>query len=80
MEEYVLTPHQCLQGRKLLGWTQVRLAALAGISSEVVRRFEKGAFVTSEASLRSIRSAFETVGGVDCGTGWESEPRLRVGA
>ncbi|MFT8247164.1 helix-turn-helix domain-containing protein [Roseomonas sp. BN140053] len=75
--EYVLTPHQCTEARKLLGWTQVRLAALAGVSREVVRLFENGARTTSKGAVQLIRFALETEG-VDCGTSWESEPRLRV--
>jgi transcriptional regulator with XRE-family HTH domain len=57
-----LTPEQCLRARKLLGWTRVRLAGLAGCSDSAVRTFEAGQNISHGSTRQAIRAALEAVG------------------
>jgi transcriptional regulator with XRE-family HTH domain len=58
----MITPAQCLQARKLLGWTPERLAGRCESSSTTIRLFEKGERPISSEGLAAIRSAFEAAG------------------
>ena len=35
----MLTPDQCREGRRLLGWSTERLGAMAGLTAEKIRLF-----------------------------------------
>ncbi|TPN86689.1 helix-turn-helix transcriptional regulator [Mesorhizobium sp. CU2] len=57
-----LTPALCRAGRGLLNWTQVRLAAKAGISEGTVRDFESGLRIPSAGKLSLIPRALHAQG------------------
>ncbi|TPN86690.1 helix-turn-helix transcriptional regulator [Mesorhizobium sp. CU2] len=57
-----MTPALCRAARGLLNWTQVRLAAKAGISEGTVRDFESGLRTPSAGKLFLIRKALHAQG------------------
>jgi transcriptional regulator with XRE-family HTH domain len=57
----LLTPAICLQARKLLGWSIVRLSAESGISTTTLRRIEAGSTVGVHV-LGALRTTFEGAG------------------
>jgi transcriptional regulator with XRE-family HTH domain len=58
----MITPDQCLEARKLLGWSAERLACRCESSSTSIRLFEKGERPISVEGLAAIRSALEAAG------------------
>ncbi|MFT8243970.1 helix-turn-helix domain-containing protein [Roseomonas sp. BN140053] len=57
-----MTPEQCREARKLLGWTIQRAGVRSGISGLTVRQFESGRRQTREANVAAIRTALEAAG------------------
>jgi predicted nucleotidyltransferase len=57
-----LTPLSCRAGRALAGFTQARLAKIAGVSRLTIANFENGARTPIPANLAAIRSALEAAG------------------
>lgn len=57
-----VSPAQCRAARAVLGWSQDRLAELAGVSRTMVTDFEKGARVPLPATHRALQSALEAAG------------------
>lgn len=57
----VLTADQCAAGRRLLGWSPIRLSARAAVTEATVRNLEAGLWVQSE-SITAIRAAVEAAG------------------
>jgi len=55
-------PEQCVQARKLLGWTRHDLALRARCASQTVKNVEEGRSPGSVSTLRSLISALETAG------------------
>ena len=53
---------QCRAARAMLGWTQDRLFAEAGIAKATVVDFERGARRPMNQNLLAIRRAFEAAG------------------
>jgi transcriptional regulator with XRE-family HTH domain len=60
--ETEMTPSQCRGARGLLGWSQDDLAEASGVSDVTVRNFETEQVTPRQASLREMRTAFESVG------------------
>ena len=58
----MITPAQCLQARKLIGWTAERLACRCGSSSTTIRLFEKNERPIASDRLAAIREALEAAG------------------
>lgn len=73
-----ITSQQCLAARSLLGWSQGKLADLAGVPQRSVRAFEEGVAHPLEKELVAIRLALE-VGGIvfSAGEGGHQGVRLR---
>lgn len=57
-----MTPEQCRQARKLLGWSRAALSELARCSPETIYNFEAHRHQASTRTLRSIREALRTAG------------------
>ena len=72
-----VTPEQCVQARKLLGWTRHDLALRARCASQTVKNVEEGRSRGSVATLRSLISALETAG-VVFGEENEAGPSVRL--
>lgn len=58
-----ITARQCLAARSLLGWSQARLADLAGVPLRSLRAFEELVALPLEKELVALRVALE-VGGI----------------
>ncbi len=58
----MITPAQCKEARKLLGWTRERLAPCCGLSLTSLGRFEVGVLFPKSESLASIQHALEEAG------------------
>jgi hypothetical protein len=73
-----LTPEQCRAARRLLGWSGVRLAALADVSPSTVHALEAGVPPRPGRCLDAIRAALEAAA-VEfvAGDGGAPEVRLR---
>lgn len=56
-----LTADQCAAGRRLLGWSPIRLSARASVTEATVRNLEAGLWVRPEA-VTAIRAAVEAAG------------------
>jgi hypothetical protein len=59
-----IMPHQCRDGRKLLGWNGVDLALRAKVEPAALIRFEHELVALDRDTLGRIREALET-GGVE---------------
>lgn len=57
-----MTPGQARAARALLGWSQVDLAAKAGVSVSTVRNFEREATSLMAQNERALRLALEAAG------------------
>ncbi len=61
-----MTPEQCIEARRLLGWSQTRLGDAIGIRFSVVGRFERIGRMTKARRgpdrLGAMRAAFEAAG------------------
>jgi len=57
-----LTPRGCRAGRALAGFTQARLARMAGVSRLTIANFENGSRTPIPANLAAIKSALEAEG------------------
>ncbi|MFT8243965.1 transcriptional regulator [Roseomonas sp. BN140053] len=57
-----MTPEQCREARKFLGWTHQRLGVRSGTSGYTVRNFELGQVRTRETNVAAIRAALEAAG------------------
>jgi len=64
-----VTPEQCREGRKLLGWSRERLGAMSGTSAHFVRYYEEfgramaqGGGVSGSDRLGAVRAALEAAG------------------
>jgi hypothetical protein len=77
-----VTPDQCREARRLLGWTQLGLADVAGIHKQVVGAFERiGRVAQSKSGAdhhTAIRAALEAAG-VEFTNGNSPGVRLRAG-
>jgi transcriptional regulator with XRE-family HTH domain len=58
----MITSAQCRAARGLLGWSQQKLAAEAGVGLVTVHQLEAGTSQPRRATLEVIRRAFETAG------------------
>jgi hypothetical protein len=58
----MITPAQCLEARKLLGWTPERLAPRSGLSHALPRRFETGAHPLNSECLVALQRTLEAAG------------------
>jgi transcriptional regulator with XRE-family HTH domain len=58
----MVTSAQCRAARGLLGWTQQKLAAAAGVGFVTVHQLEAGSSKPRRATLEVIRRAFEDAG------------------
>ncbi len=74
----MITPAQCKEARKLLGWTREHLAPRCGLSLTSLRRFEFGVLFPKSESLASIQRALEEAG-VEFTSGGAPGVRLRKG-
>ena len=72
----VITPAQCREARKLLGWSLDLLGPFCGSSHTTIRRFEVGIRALSPERLAAIQAAFEAAG-VDFTNGGEPGVKLR---
>jgi transcriptional regulator with XRE-family HTH domain len=57
-----MLPAQSRAARGLLGWSQTRLAALAGVSLSTVSEFEKGQRSPIPNNLAALKRALEAAG------------------
>lgn len=57
-----MTPEQCREARRLLGWHQQRLAIQAGSCLISVAGFEAGTRATREVTIKAFQSALEAAG------------------
>ena len=62
-----MTPKQCQEARRLLGWSQDRLGAISGTGAHAVSTFELKGRVTAAAfggidRLTALRAALEAAG------------------
>jgi DNA-binding XRE family transcriptional regulator len=71
-----LKPSQSREARRLLKWSQYRLAAKANISETTVRVFENGSRVPSSKKLAALEVALESAG-VEFDAGPPSNVQLR---
>lgn len=73
-----ITSKQCLAARSLLGWSQSKLAELAGVPQRSVRAFEEDIAHPLEKELTALRVALE-IGGIvfSAGPGGHQGVRLR---
>ena len=58
----MITPAQCLEARKLLGWIPERLAPRSGLSHTLPRRFETGAHPLNSERLVALQRTLEAAG------------------
>ena len=58
----IITPSQVREARALLGWSRDRLAALAELPAEHLRKFEQEIRTIEPSTLAAIRSALEAAG------------------
>jgi transcriptional regulator with XRE-family HTH domain len=57
-----LSPEQSRAARRLLNWSQVRLASRSNLSETTTRQFEEGLRALSIDKLAAIRAALEAAG------------------
>jgi transcriptional regulator with XRE-family HTH domain len=62
LEADMITGEQVRAARKLLGWSQVRLAGQSGVQSSAMSKFEMGVRQLVEPKVASIRQALEAAG------------------
>lgn len=55
-----MTPEQCKAARVRLGWSQTRLARVAGVSQSLVSVFERGLYVPEGDGAQRIMEALTT--------------------
>jgi len=72
-----VTPEQCVQARKLLGWTRHDLALRARCSAQTVKNVEEGRSRGSTTTQHSLVSALEAAG-ITFLEGTGQEPRVRL--
>ena len=58
----IITPSQVREARALLGWSRDRLAALAELPAEHLRKFERETRAIEPSTLTAIRGALEGAG------------------
>jgi transcriptional regulator with XRE-family HTH domain len=58
----MITREQVKAARKLLGWSQVRLAGQSGFADATLAKFERGESRPSVLSLTTIKRALEGAG------------------
>ena len=58
----MITPAQCLEARKLLGWTRECLATRCDLYHTSLLRFEMGTWFPKSEGLASIQQALEEAG------------------
>ncbi len=58
----VITPAQCLEARKLLGWSRDRLAPRCGMPAERLRLFEIGSRELSAKDRATLKRRLEAAG------------------
>jgi ribosome-binding protein aMBF1 (putative translation factor) len=58
----MITPAQCLEARKLLGWSRERLATGCDLYHTSVLRFEMGTWFPKSEGLAAIQQALEEAG------------------
>jgi transcriptional regulator with XRE-family HTH domain len=74
----MITGEQVRAARKLLGWSQVRLAGKSGLGDTTVKKFERGESRPSVLSVTTLQRALEAAG-VEFTNGDEPGVRLRKG-
>jgi transcriptional regulator with XRE-family HTH domain len=74
-----ITPAECKAARKLLGWSQARLAGQSGVQNSAMSKFEMGVRQLAEPKVAAIRQALEAAG-VEFTNGAEPGVKLRVKA
>jgi DNA-binding XRE family transcriptional regulator len=57
-----MTPQQCSEARRLLGWSRIKFAMQAECSAETIRTVEKGPGHPRLETLSTICAALETAG------------------
>ena len=62
MSATTLTNHQCLEARKLLGWSLRNLSAQCMVSIDAISRLERNEGEHQPRTIRDIRAAFEAAG------------------
>jgi len=73
----MITSEQVRAARRLLGWSQVRLAGRAALSESAVAKFETGAQRLPSPNLEAIRQALE-VAGIEFANPGESGVKLKA--
>ena len=58
----MITPAQCLEARKLLGWSRDRMGSRCGVSADTLRGFELGKLVPRPAKLAALQRGLEEAG------------------
>ena len=58
----IITPSQVREARALLGWSRDRLAALAELPAEHLRKFEQEIRTIEPSTLTALRAALEAAG------------------
>ena len=72
-----ITARQCLAARTLLGWSQARLAELAGVPLRSVRAFEDLVAQPLEKEIVALRLALEA-GGIVFSAGPQGSQGVRL--
>ncbi len=58
----MITPAQCLEARKLLGWSRDRLAPRCGMSASTLREFENGRTSLQPKARAALKRALARAG------------------
>ena len=79
-----MTPKQCMEARRLLGWSRDRLCGASTVPAHAIGMFEQTGRITrshlvgAEADpVAAIRAAFEAAGVTFCENGSSAGVRLR---
>jgi transcriptional regulator with XRE-family HTH domain len=75
----MITGEQVKAARKLLGWSQVRLAGQSGFADATIAKFERGESRPSVLSLTTIKRAL-VAGGVEFTNGGDPGVTLKAKA
>ena len=76
-----VTPEQCRQARRLMGWSEERLGRAVGLSESVINAFEHEGYLPSPAEtwLAEIRAELEGAGVEFVDSGASPGARFRRG-
>jgi transcriptional regulator with XRE-family HTH domain len=74
-----ITPAECKAARKLLGWSQPKLAEMLFVAATVIGEFERRERLSPSLNFRKLRAIFEAAG-VEFTNGGEPGIKLKTKA